>query len=117
MRKVASPIKLWIWLDVVTVLVGASVNVGSHTGQAREQIHGILIGILPVLRLIDTASVGLAELRFGTQCHNTNHKLSHWMRPHWQCINGLEYVERNNSAASPAVAQPAHVVVVGHFIH
>ncbi len=116
-RKVARPIQFGIGLNVLAVLVGTAVDVRSHTGQARNQIHRILIRGFPVLRLVYARRVGLGKLTFRAQSHDAHHKLRHGVRVAGQGVNSLEHMRRNDGTSRPVVAHTTNLIVRGQFIH
>ena len=51
MRKVGAPVQVALGLNVLTSFVFPTVNIGSYLRQARNQVHYIFVGRLPVFFL------------------------------------------------------------------
>lgn len=61
----------------LSVLEKVSVDSRSNDGELGNEVHGILVGVLPVLLLVNTLLVSLGELRLGLQSVDGNTELSH----------------------------------------
>src|SRR5690606_11886680 len=46
--EVGAPVQVDIGTDMVALVVGAAVDIGGQAGQARDEVHGILVGGVPV---------------------------------------------------------------------
>lgn len=73
----------------LTIFENVAVNSRSDTGELGEEVNGILVGVLPVLLLVDTSLVSLGERRLGLESVDSNRKLSHGMQRGRAVINQL----------------------------
>lgn len=64
-------------LSELTILVDVAVNTSSNLRELGNQVHGILESRVPVLRLVDTLSVGLGELRVMLESIDSKRELRH----------------------------------------
>jgi len=62
-REVGRPIKLGVAGTELSILVDVSVDACGYLGQVGDKSESILVGVVPVLTLLDTTLVGLSELR------------------------------------------------------
>lgn len=73
----------------LSILEDVAVDTGSNSGQLGNQVHGILKGVLPVVLLVDTLSVGLGEGGFMLKGGNGEGELGHWVEVRWAAVDEL----------------------------
>ena len=61
----------------LAVLVDVAVDLGRNRGKLCDEVHGILKGVLPVLRLVHTLSVGLGEVGLVLESSDGQRELGH----------------------------------------
>ena len=84
--------KVKILLDTRELLasfVGVSVDPGGESGKLGQQIDGILIGVSPVVSLLDTLLVCGSEDTVVVESSNTHAKLSHGVQSCWEATETL----------------------------
>ncbi len=54
MGEVTAEVKVWILLYPVTVTVELGIDICSYLGKFGQEIHRILIGIIPVIHFTDS---------------------------------------------------------------
>lgn len=75
--KIGGPIEGGVWSNMVPVVVGPSVNVGSNARESRDEVHGIFIGRVPVFVFMKTFLVPARKDAFSLHAENGQCKLGH----------------------------------------
>ena len=73
-------------------LVDVSVDPGGKSGKLGQQINGILIGVGPVVGLLDTLLVRGSESTVMVESSNTHAELSHGVQSFWETTEMLSSV-------------------------
>ena len=97
--------KVKILLDTRELLasfVGVSVDPSRESGKLGQQIDGILIGVGPVVSLLDTLLVCGSEDTVVVESSNTHAKLSHGVQSCWEATEilstlgpGIDFLRRD----------------------
>lgn len=88
-------------LSELTILVDVTVDTSSNLGELGNQIHGILKGRIPVLRLVNTFSVSLGELRIVLKSIDSERELRHGVKSLGTTVNEFLNEFRNVRTSSP----------------
>lgn len=73
----------------LAILENVAVDAGSNGGKLGEEVNRVLVGVLPVVLLVDTLLVGLGESRLGLESVNGNRELSHGVEGGRGAVNQL----------------------------
>lgn len=76
------------WSNLST-LENVLVDTCSNGWEFCDQIHGILVGVLPVFALLHALSVSLCESRFVLESSDCDGELCHWVEVAWASIDEL----------------------------
>ena len=90
----------------LSVLEEVSVDSRSNDGELGNEVHGILVGVLPVLLLVNTLLVSLGELRLRLQGVDGNTELGHGVESRGASVDELLNVLGDLGSRSP-VSGPA----------
>jgi hypothetical protein len=89
--EVGGPIEVGLTLES-SVLVGVAVDASSYLRKTSNEVHGIFIGVLPVLLLVDTSAISSGEFALGLKSQDSNAELGHWMHGSRETGKGVDNV-------------------------
>lgn len=95
----------------LSILVDVLVDSGSDGWELRNQVHGVLVCVSPVLLLVDTLSVCLGERRLVLESVDGNRELSHWVEGGWAAVDELLNELGDVGAGSPLGRQVADLLL------
>jgi len=108
-------ILIGINLTELTILVDVTVDTSSNLGELGNQIHGILESRIPVLRLVDTLSVSLGELRIVLKGIDSKRELRHGVESLGTTVNEFLNEFRNIRTSSPFSRERLNLIVSRDF--
>ena len=111
--EVVRPVSRGISGTDLAILECVAVDAGGNAGDLGEEIHRVLIGVVPVLVLVDTLVVGLGEAGLGAEGRHGGHKLSHGVEGLGEAVDHLLDVGREGRAASPLLGDGLGLLVGG----
>lgn len=85
----------------LAVLEDVTVDLGSDGGQLGYEVHGVLEGVVPVVLLVDTLSVGLGEGRLVFKSSHSQRELGHGVESAGAAVDELLEELREVGASSP----------------
>ena len=97
----------------LAVLVDVAVDLGGESGELRDEVHGILKGVLPVLRLVHTLGVGLGEVGLVLESGDGERELSHWVEVAGAAVDELLDELGDVGAGSPLSGEVADLLLGG----
>lgn len=99
----------------LAVLEDVAVNLRGDSRKLGNEVHGILEGVVPVVLLVDTFSVGLGESGLVLKGSDSQRELSHGVKSAGTAVNELldEFGEVRTS--SPLGRQIANLLLRGNF--
>lgn len=98
------------WGDLA-ILVDVLVDPGSNGWELRDQVHGILESVSPVILLVDTLGVGLREGRLVLESIDSDGELSHWVEGGWAAVDDLLDELWNVGAGGPLSGEVADLLL------
>lgn len=99
--------------DDLAVLEQVSVDSRGDDGELGNEVHGILVGVLPVLLLVDTLLVSLGELGLGLESVNGNGELGHGVQGRGASVDELLNVLGEIGSGSPVSGERLDLSVSG----
>jgi len=97
----------------LSVLVDVAVDLGGNGGELRDEVHGVLKGVAPVVLLVDTLCVRLGELGLVLESGNSNRELGHWVEGVGATIDELLDELGDPGAGSPFGGESADLLLSG----
>ena len=95
----------------LSVLVDVLVDSGGDGWELRNQVHGVLECVSPVLLLVDTLGVCLGERRLVLESVDGNRELSHGVEGGWAAVDQLLNELGDVGAGSPLGRQVADLLL------
>ena len=88
-----------------------SVNDGGNSRQLSNQVHGVLVHVLPVVGLVDALRVGLGELALALKRVDGRAELGHRVQVMREVVQHLDNMLRDMSAVVPFLGQPVNLLL------
>lgn len=85
----------------LAIFVDVAIDLRSNGGELGNEVHGILIGVAPVLLLVNTLSIGLGELGLVLESSDGQRELGHRVKGVRASVNELLDELGNLRAGSP----------------
>lgn len=99
----------------LAILVDVAVDTTSNVGELGNQIHGILKGRIPVLRLVNTRAVSLGELGFVLKSVDGKRELRHGVKGLGTAVNDFFNKGRKRRTSSPFGRESLDLFFSGDF--
>jgi hypothetical protein len=99
----------------LAVLVDVAVDLGGDGGQLCNEVHGVLKGVLPVLRLLHALGVGLGEVGLVLESSDGDGELSHGVEVARTAVDELLDELGHVGAGGPLGGEVAHLLLRGHL--
>ena len=97
----------------LAVLVDVAEDLGGNGGQLSNEVHGVLEGVLPVLRLVDALGVGLGEVGLVLESSDGERELGHGVEVAGAAVDELLDELGDVGAGSPLGGQVADLLLGG----
>lgn len=97
----------------LAVLVDVAVDLGGEGGELRDEVHGILKGVLPVLRLVHALGVGLGEVGLVLESSDGERELGHGVEVAGAAVDELLDELGDIGAGSPLGGEVADLLLGG----
>jgi hypothetical protein len=99
----------------LAVLVDVAVDLSGNGGKLGNEIHGVLEGVLPVLRLLHALSVGLGEVRLVLESSDGDGELSHGVKVARAAVDELLDEFGDVGAGGPLGGEVADLLLGGNL--
>lgn len=87
--KVLGVISGGVGVTELTIFEDVAVNAGSDSRELGKEVNRVLVGVLPVLLLVNTLLIRLGESRLRLKSVNSNRELSHGVKGRRRSVNQL----------------------------
>lgn len=111
--EVAGPVEVRVRSDNFGILVLVAVDEGAEVGKLGEQIHGILIVVLPIGGLVGSVLVGLEEVRVLLEVEQAHRQNGHGVELPGQVKDKLLGRLIQPTSVFPLVGKALELVFVG----
>lgn len=99
----------------LAILKDVAVDLRGDSRKLGDEVHGILEGVVPVVFLVDTLSVGLGESGLVLKGSDSQRELSHGVKSAGAAVNELLNEFGEVRASSPLGRQIANLLLRGNF--
>ena len=101
-RKVGRPVLLGVdGADRRAVAVQVAVDGGRHRRQLGDQVHRVLVDVLPVLGLVQALGIGLGEGRLAVERRDGGAELRHGVQVGREVVQHRHHVRRQVGPVGP----------------
>eukprot|EP01139_Manchomonas_bermudensis_P019093 Amastigsp_a676365_1425.p2 type:complete len:273 gc:universal Amastigsp_a676365_1425:611-1429(+) len=111
--KVRRPVVLLREVNVLAAVVDVAVDARRNGRQLGDEVHRVLVGRVPVLRLVDPVRVRFGKERLLLEQRHRRHKLRHRVQRLGERVDDLERVLGDRPALVPLVRDRLDLSVSG----
>ncbi len=97
----------------LAVLVDIAVDLGGNRGKLRDEVHGILKGVLPVFGLLHALGIRLCKVGLMFERSNGKGELSHWVQIAGAAVDELFHELGDVGTGSPFSGKIADLLLGG----